>query len=57
MAPDVASAPAGLSQRDDWLGDDDLVFVGESGGYVDGSALRRRYRSALAAPGCARCGP
>jgi integrase len=47
MAPDVASALAGLGQRSDWVGDDDLVFVGDTGGYVDGSALRRRYKSAL----------
>ncbi len=47
MAPDVASMLAQLSWREDWLGDDDLVFVGEAGGYVDGSALRRRYKVAL----------
>ncbi len=27
------------------------MFVGEAGGYLDGSALRRRYKSALAAAG------
>jgi integrase len=27
--------------------DDDLVFVGERGGYLDNSALRRRYKDAL----------
>jgi integrase len=47
MAPDVASALAQLSRREFWLGDDDLVFVGETGGYIDGSALRRRYKAAL----------
>ena len=51
MAPDVASALAQLSRREDWLGDDDLVFVGEAGGYVDGSALRRRYKAALGRAG------
>ncbi|HUY59864.1 MAG TPA: site-specific integrase [Solirubrobacteraceae bacterium] len=51
MAPDVASALAQLGQRSDWVGDDDLVFIGEAGGYLDGSALRRRYKSALAAAG------
>jgi integrase len=51
MAPDVASALAQLAQRDDWLGDDDLVFTGEAGGYLDGSALRRRYRLALSQAG------
>jgi integrase len=49
MAPDVASALAQLGRRDDWVGDDDLVFTGETGSYLDGSALRRRYKAALAA--------
>ncbi len=47
MAPDVATALAQLGQRLDWVGEDDLVFVGEVGGYLDGSALRRRYKEAL----------
>jgi len=51
MAPDVGTALAQLGQRSDWVGDDDLVFVGEAGGHLDGSALRRRYKSALAAAG------
>jgi integrase len=51
MAPDVASALARLAQREHWTRDDDLVFPGEAGGYLDGSALRRRYKTALAAAG------
>jgi integrase len=51
MAPDVAGALAQLSQREHWTGDDDLVFPGEVGGYLDGSALRRRYKAALRAAG------
>ena len=47
MAPDVAEALARLGQRIDWTGDDDLVFPGETGDYLDGSALRRRYSAAL----------
>ncbi len=47
MAPDVARALAELGQRVDWTGEDDLVFPGEGGDYLDGSALRRRYASAL----------
>jgi len=47
MAPDVAAAIAQLGRRDGLTGDDDLVFVGEEGGYLDGSALRRRYKAAL----------
>ena len=47
MAPDVASALARLGDRQNWFGDDDLVFVGTAGSYLDGSALRRRYGAAL----------
>jgi integrase len=47
MAPDVAEALARLGQRLDWTGDDDLVFPGVTGDYLDGSALRRRYGTAL----------
>jgi integrase len=51
MAPDVASALAQLGRRADWVGDDDLVFAGELGRYLDGSALRRRYKEALGRAG------
>ena len=51
MAPDVASSLAQLGQREFWVDDDDLVFPGETGGYLDGSALRRRYKLALARAG------
>jgi integrase len=51
LAPAVATALAGLGRREDWIGDDDLVFVGIAGGYLDGSALRRRYKTALGAAG------
>jgi integrase len=51
MAPDVASALAQLGRREDWVGDDDLVFVGELGSYLDGSALRRRYKETLGRAG------
>jgi integrase len=47
MAPDVASALAQVGRREFWVGDDDLVFAGEAGTYLDGSALRRRYKAAL----------
>jgi len=46
MVPEVAEALARLSQRDEGTGDDDLVFCGEFGGYLDGSALRRRFVAA-----------
>jgi integrase len=44
MAPQVAETLARLGRS---ASDDGLVFVGEGGGYVDGSALRRRYKLAL----------
>lgn len=47
MAPQVATALAALGQRERWVGEEDLVFPGEEGGYPDGSALRRRYLVAL----------
>jgi integrase len=47
MAPNVAEALARLGQRVNWTGEDDLVFTGVAGDYLDGSALRRRYASAL----------
>lgn len=47
MAPPVAEALAKLGQRERWTGDDDLVFVGQAGSYLDGRALRRRYDAAL----------
>jgi integrase len=51
LAPAVASALARLGRREHWLGEDDLVFVGAAGGYLDGSALRRRFKDALGRAG------
>jgi integrase len=51
LAPDVAAVLAQLGQRENWTGDDDLVFAGLAGDYLDGSALRRRYKAALALAG------
>jgi integrase len=51
LAPDVAAVLAQLGQRENWTGDDDLVFAGIAGDYLDGSALRRRYKATLAAAG------
>lgn len=51
LAPDVAAALARLGKRVDWVGEDDLVLCGETGSHLDGSALRRRYKVALAAAG------
>ncbi len=51
MVPEVATVLAQLSQRGEFVGDDDLVFPGDHGLYLDGSALRRRFVAA-----CARAG-
>jgi integrase len=45
---------AQLGQRERWTGDDDVVFPGQLGGYLDGSALRRRYLEALERAGLRR---
>lgn len=47
MASEVAGALAHLGQRRHWTAEDDLVFAGRAGGFLDGSALRRRYVVAL----------
>jgi integrase len=46
MVPDVAQVLARLLQREHFVGPDDVVFVGETGQHLDGSALRRRYKAA-----------
>jgi len=51
LAPAAASALARLSQREHWTGDDDLVFPGITGTYLDASALLKRYKRALRAAG------
>ena len=51
MAPDVAEILARLGQRGHATSDDDLVFLGDAGSYLDASALRRRYDRALKAAG------
>jgi integrase len=47
MASTVAEALARLNQRDERCRDDDLVFPGIAGGYLDASALYRRYKATL----------
>ena len=51
MAPEVAAALAKLADRERSTSDDDLVFVGVLGSYLDGSALRRRFDAAMKAAG------
>jgi integrase len=47
LAPEVAQALAKLLCRELFTEEDDLVFPGELGDFLDGSALRRRYTAAL----------
>jgi integrase len=47
MAARVAEALARLGQREYFTAEDDLVFCGIVGGYLDGSALSKRYGAAL----------
>jgi integrase len=54
MAPDVARALARLAGRERFTGDDDLVFPGVAGSYLDASALRRRYEAAIKRSGLRR---
>ncbi|MGA9284095.1 MAG: site-specific integrase [Solirubrobacteraceae bacterium] len=51
LAPEAAQALAKLSQRELFAGEDDLVFAGTVGDYLDDSALRRRYKRALKCAG------
>jgi integrase len=46
MAPEVATALAKLGQRERWTTDDDLVFPGITGAYLDASAPYRRFMAA-----------
>ncbi len=51
LAPDVAKALARLAEREWFIAEDDLVLPGETGGFLDGSALRRRYKDTLKVAG------
>jgi integrase len=51
LVEEVARVLARLAGRECFSGPDDLVFVGDGGGYLDGSALRRRFKKARAAAG------
>jgi integrase len=51
MVPAVADRLASLRERAHLIGDEDLVFPGERGEFLDGSALRRRYKATLGAAG------
>jgi integrase len=46
MIDQVARVLDGLSRREFWAADGDLVFCNDQGGYFDDSALRRRFYAA-----------
>src|SRR3954454_100495 len=54
MVAEVAQALARLAERDWFTGDEDLVFAGALGKYLDASALRDRYKAALDRAGLRR---
>jgi len=47
MVADVARALALLADRENFVSDEDLVFPGELGRFMDASSLRVRYKAAL----------
>jgi integrase len=51
LPPVVAEALARLGQRREFAAEDDLVFPGTAGRYLDASALYRRYKAALCRAG------
>ena len=51
MAPEVGRVLAKLGDRERFTSDDDLVFAGELGGYLDGAGTTRRS----GAPAYVRC--
>ena len=53
LVDQVARVLDALSRRDVFTGEDELVFPNPTGGFLDDSALRRRYYRALKAAGIA----
>ncbi len=54
MVDDVARLLAQLNARQDFAGDDDLVFCEPDGGWLNDDRLRRRYEAALKRAGLRR---
>jgi integrase len=54
MQEDVAAALARLGRRERFTDRDDFVFVSDAGGFVDGSAVRRRFLAAAKTAGLRR---
>jgi integrase len=51
LVPEVAAGLARLSHRPYFTREEDLVFPGQTGGFMDATALRQRYKDALTAAG------
>ncbi len=51
MVEQVARSLAALGGRERFVSDEDLVFAGDAGAHMDASALRVRYKAALARAG------
>jgi len=54
LVPELVAPLDGLSRREHFTGDDDLVFCTVTGEHLDGWALRRRFRAALRKAGVRR---
>jgi len=54
LVPELVGPLDRLSRREQFTGDDDLVFASAVGGHLDAWALRRRYEQALKAAGLRR---
>jgi integrase len=54
MVAEVAQTLARLAEREWFTSDEDLVFAGDLGKYLDASALRDRYKAALDRAGLRR---
>jgi integrase len=54
MMPELLDVLAKLKERDEFTGDQDLVFCSQVGGHMDPFALRRRYYRALEKAGLRR---
>lgn len=51
MVPEVAQALARLGERQEFVGDDELVFPNDLGRFMDASSLRDRYKAAISRAG------
>lgn len=55
MVPEVAHTLARLNERDEWTGEDDLVFAEPHGDFLNDDKLRRGTPRPSRPPACAAC--